>query len=238
MEDDPNPISDVPSYTIRTAAYVGDYETLKWFLRRHKKYLDEYLESDNVFFDDGDDAEYKHVDEMDFRSDPNAKDANLRTSLHIACLFNHVEITKVLLNEPLNSLYSRDINEQLPIHLATPACLKEIIQYFKEQEVKFEAQNKMEAERKDQDTNIEDELDKEVITENMQSLCKMVEMKDKHGRSVIMNFCYFNKYEEVEIILNEFPYYVASAYLNRKDSYGLSPMALSIVGENIKCTEK
>ena len=24
MEDDPNPISDVPSYTIRTAAYVGD----------------------------------------------------------------------------------------------------------------------------------------------------------------------------------------------------------------------
>ena len=52
-------------------------------------------------------------------------------------------------------MYSRDINEQLPIHLATPACLKEIIQYFKEQEVKFEAQNKMEAERKDQDTNIE-----------------------------------------------------------------------------------
>ena len=45
MEDDPNPISDVPSYTIRTAAYVGDYETLKWFLRRHKKYLDEYLDT-------------------------------------------------------------------------------------------------------------------------------------------------------------------------------------------------
>ena len=98
-DDDPNPISDVSSYTIRTAAHVGDYETVEWFLRRHKVYFEKYLESD-MYDDDDDEAEYKHVDEMDLRSDPNAKDPiTLRTSLHISCLFNHARITRKLLNE-------------------------------------------------------------------------------------------------------------------------------------------
>ena len=83
VNSDPNPISNVSTYTIRTASYVGDCETVEWFLRRHSVYLNEYLESEKY----DDDDEYEHVDEMDLRSDPNAKDPTTsRTSLHISCL--------------------------------------------------------------------------------------------------------------------------------------------------------
>ena len=137
-DDDPNPISNIDTYTIRTAASVGDFETVRWFLRRHKPYVDEYLESDAY---DDDEGEYKHVDVMDLRSDPNAKDPiSKQTSLHLSCLFGHPEITKAILNQPLNALYSKDAQGHLPIHLATPECLSVIIEYFQEQEAKMKVQ--------------------------------------------------------------------------------------------------
>ena len=226
-EDDPNPIANIDAYTIRTAASVGDVDTVRWFLRRHKPYVDEYLESDGY---DDDEGEYKHVDIMDLRSDPNAKDPiSKQTSLHLSCLFGHPEITKVLLNQPLNALYIKDSQGHLPIHLATPECLSVIIEYFQEQEAKLKIQNER---KRDASKEGFGGLESDALVYTAADLYNMLEIKDGNGRSVIMGYCLENQFKQLKTVIDTFPDYFGSAYFDRKDCYGLYSLTLAIISEN------
>lgn len=185
VKDEP-PEAAVGSYTLRTAAAVGDVTTCKWFVGHAQRYLDEYLDRDDGGDEGGNAEEYVHKDQLDYRSDVNAQDKiNARSALHYAAAFGHSDVVALLLKQPQVDVENPDRYGALAIHNARTACVRQLL------------------------------ADGHARSES----------KDVVGKTLLLRASQEGRVGALECLFELYPDYEGSAYLDRRDQFGMTAVA-------------